>query len=83
MIWAQDLSGTGITVNTLLPGGATATGMIPAGVRDEVRATLLDPDVIVPPLIWLASDAADGVSGKRITATEWSLADPKMGDAGI
>ena len=26
MIWAQDLAGTGITVNTLLPGGATATG---------------------------------------------------------
>ena len=83
IIWAQDLAGTGITVNTLLPGGATATGMIPAGVSDEVRAILLDPDVIVPPLIWLASDASDGVTGKRITATEWSLADPKMEDAGI
>jgi NAD(P)-dependent dehydrogenase (short-subunit alcohol dehydrogenase family) len=83
MIWAQDLAGTGITVNALLPGGATATGMIPAGVPDEVRATLLDPEVIVPPLIWLASDASDGVTGKRITATEWSLADPKMEDAGI
>ena len=83
MIWAQDLAGTGITVNTLLPGGATATGMLPAGVPDEVRAKLLDPDVIVPPLIWLASDASDGVTGKRITATEWSLADPKMEDAGI
>jgi NAD(P)-dependent dehydrogenase (short-subunit alcohol dehydrogenase family) len=83
MIWAQDLAGTGITVNTLLPGGATATGMIPAGVPDKVRATLLNPDVIVPPLVWLASDAADGVTGKRITATEWSLGDPKMEDAGI
>jgi hypothetical protein len=31
---------------------------------------------------WLASDASDGVTGKRITATEWSLADPKMEDAG-
>ena len=28
IIWAQDLAGTGITVNALLPGGATATGMI-------------------------------------------------------
>jgi 3-oxoacyl-[acyl-carrier protein] reductase len=83
MIWAQDLAGTGITVNTLLPGGATATGMVPAGVGDEVRTKLLDPDIIVPPLIWLASDASDGVTGKRITATEWSLADPKMDDAGI
>jgi 3-oxoacyl-[acyl-carrier protein] reductase len=83
MIWAQDLAGTGITVNTLLPGGATATGMVPPGVPDEVRVKLLDPDVIVPPLIWLASDASDGVTGKRITATDWSLADPKMEDAGI
>jgi NAD(P)-dependent dehydrogenase (short-subunit alcohol dehydrogenase family) len=83
MIWAQDLAGTGITVNTLLPGGATATGMIPAGVPDELRAILLDPDVIVPPLIWLASDASDGVTGKRITATEWNLANAKMEDAGI
>jgi 3-oxoacyl-[acyl-carrier protein] reductase len=83
MIWAQDLAGTGITVNTLLPGGATATGMVPASVGDEVRTKLLDPDIIVPPLIWLASDASDGVTGKRITATEWSLADPKMDDAGI
>jgi 3-oxoacyl-[acyl-carrier protein] reductase len=83
MIWAQDLADTGITVNTLLPGGATATGMVPVSVPVEVRAKLLDPDIIVPPLIWLASDASDGVTGKRITATEWSLNDPKMEDAGI
>ena len=25
IIWAQDLAGTGVTVNSLLPGGATAT----------------------------------------------------------
>ena len=28
-IMAADLAGTGVTVNILLPGGATATGMIP------------------------------------------------------
>ena len=83
MIWAQDLAGTGVTVNTLAPGGATATGMLPTLVPDELRAKLLDPDIIVPPLIWLASDASDGVTGKRITATEWSLASQKMDDAGI
>ena len=26
IIWAQDLDGTGVTVNALLPGGATDTG---------------------------------------------------------
>jgi 3-oxoacyl-[acyl-carrier protein] reductase len=83
MIWAQDLAGTGVTVNTLAPGGPTATGMAPTNIPDEVRARLLDPDIIVPPLIWLASDASDGVTSKRITATEWSLTDQKMEDAGI
>jgi len=29
IIWAQELAGTGITLNILLPGGATLTGMIP------------------------------------------------------
>jgi NAD(P)-dependent dehydrogenase (short-subunit alcohol dehydrogenase family) len=28
-IWAQELAGTGITLNVLLPGGATNTGMSP------------------------------------------------------
>jgi NAD(P)-dependent dehydrogenase (short-subunit alcohol dehydrogenase family) len=29
IIWAQDLAGSGMMVNALLPGGATRTGMIP------------------------------------------------------
>ena len=35
VIWAQDLAGTGVTVNALLPGGATLTGMIPAAFPGE------------------------------------------------
>ena len=71
IIWAQDLAGTGVTVNALLPGGATLTGMIPEGVPEEARAKLLDPQVIVPPLLWLASAASGGVTGKRLIATNW------------
>jgi len=71
-IWAQDLKETGVTVNTLLPGGVTATGMVPTDVPERIRNALLPPDVIVPPLIWLASDLSDGVTGQRIIATEWS-----------
>jgi NAD(P)-dependent dehydrogenase (short-subunit alcohol dehydrogenase family) len=71
IIWAQDLANTGVTVNALLPGGATLTGMIPAGLPEEARAGLLDPAIIVPPLLWLASPASDGVTGKRLVATEW------------
>jgi 3-oxoacyl-[acyl-carrier protein] reductase len=70
-IWAQDLADTGVTVNALLPGGATLTGMIPDGADDAVRAKLLDPSIIVPPLLWLASTASDGVTGMRFDATRW------------
>jgi NAD(P)-dependent dehydrogenase (short-subunit alcohol dehydrogenase family) len=44
IIWAQDLAGTGVTVNSLLPGGAADTGMVPNEIS---RARLLDPNVIV------------------------------------
>ena len=72
IIWSQDLTGTGITVNAILPGGATLTGMIPDNVSDSVRAKLLAPEVIVPPLMWLTSNAANEVTGMRFDATRWN-----------
>lgn len=75
-IWAQDLAGSGVTVNALLPGGATATGMIPAGLPDEVKSRLLPPEVIVPPLLWLVSPAADAVNGRRLDASRWNAGAP-------
>lgn len=71
VIWAQDLEGTGVTVNALLPGGATATGMIPHGFPQDRRSDLLDPTIIVPPLLWLASEASSGVTGARLDASRW------------
>jgi len=71
VIWAQDLEGTGVTVNALLPGGATLTGMIPAIVSPEVRARLLDPAIMGAPLLWLASERSDGVTGRRFVASRW------------
>jgi gluconate 5-dehydrogenase len=70
-VMAADLAGTSVTVNILLPGGATNTGMVPDGVPDEVRAGLLDPAVMGPPMVWLASDRAAGVHDRRIVATEF------------
>ena len=72
IIWAQDLAGTGVTVNALLPGGASLTGMIPNEVPQELREKLISPEIMVPPLLWLLSDAADDVSGKRFNASLWN-----------
>ncbi len=82
IIWAQDLAGTGVTVNALLPGGATLTGMIPASFPDHLRATLLDPAIMVPPLLYLASKKSDGVSGRRFVAANWRDDDPEAAAAG-
>jgi 3-oxoacyl-[acyl-carrier protein] reductase len=72
MIWAQDLGGTGITVNRILPGGATDTGMIPEGTPEKIRRSLLKAEIIVPPAVYLASNESDGVTGQRIEASEWN-----------
>ena len=71
VIWAQELAGTGITLNVLLPGGATNTGMIPDAFPESRRRELIDPAVMGPPAVYLASDDASGVNGQRIVAVEW------------
>jgi gluconate 5-dehydrogenase len=73
-VMAADLTDTPVTANILLPGGATATGMIPDEVDEKVRARLLDPSIMGPPIVWLASPAAAGIHDQRIVArdfTEW------------
>ena len=70
-IMAADLAGTGVTANILLPGGATATGMIPDDFPPEQRAHLLDPAVMGAPIRWLCSPSAAGVHDERIVATEF------------
>ncbi len=71
IIWSQDLAGTGVTVNALLPGGATDTGMVPGDIAPHLREKLLHPDIMIPPLLWLVSDAAGGVTGSRFDAKLW------------
>jgi 3-oxoacyl-[acyl-carrier protein] reductase len=65
-VWAAELEGTGVVINLLLPGGATATGMVPDQVPEGVH--LLSPDIVVAPALHLA--VADA-SGQRIVASEW------------
>ena len=69
-VMAADLTGTPITVNVLLPGGATRTGMVPAEHAAGLR-NLLEPEIMGPPIVWLASAAASGVRDHRIVAAEF------------
>jgi len=69
-IMAKDLAGTGVTVNVLVPGGMTNTGMIPLEAGYD-RAEMIQPAIMAPPLEWLVSDAASSVTGRRFLAAHW------------
>jgi NAD(P)-dependent dehydrogenase (short-subunit alcohol dehydrogenase family) len=73
-IMAKDLDGSGVTVNVLVPGGVTNTGMVPLEAGYD-RAQMIQPAVMAPPLNWLVSDAAGGVTGRRFLAVHW---DPSL-----
>lgn len=71
LIWAGDLEGTGVTVNSLLPGGACDSD--PDRVRSPGQK-LLPIDIMNPLIVWLASERSDGVTGRRFVGRLW---DPK------
>lgn len=65
-VWAQELEASGVHVNLLAPGGATATGMVPEDTPASVK--LLSPEIVVGPALELALTDR---SGQRILGTEW------------
>jgi 3-oxoacyl-[acyl-carrier protein] reductase len=69
LIFAQDLEGTGVTCNTLFPGGAVRTSFVPEKMHSNPR--LLDPDIMRDPIVWLMSDHAAGHNGVRFNARYW------------
>jgi NAD(P)-dependent dehydrogenase (short-subunit alcohol dehydrogenase family) len=74
-IMAKDLDGTGVTVNVLVPGGVTNTPMI----SDEAgfdRDKLIQPEVMAAPLVWLVSDVAKEVTGRRFLGIHWDTGLP-------
>ncbi|MEM6440964.1 MAG: SDR family oxidoreductase [Pseudomonadota bacterium] len=77
-IFAQDLEGTGVTVNTLLPGGATDTPFIPGEgpTRTGADLKLLPVHVMNEALLWLVSEASDGVTAGRFVGVNWDPTDP-------
>jgi NAD(P)-dependent dehydrogenase (short-subunit alcohol dehydrogenase family) len=79
--FAKDLEGTGVTVNVLVPGGPTDTaGFFPPGKPRP--SVLLDPEIMGPPVVWLASPQSDGITGSRFIARDWDASLPAAEAAG-
>jgi hypothetical protein len=66
------LNGTGVTVNVLVLAGITNAPMVSESGFD--RAKMIQPEVMVPPLLWLVSDAAGKVTGRRFLGVHWDPA---------
>lgn len=69
LIFAQELDGTGVTCNSLIPGGAAATAFVPKNFLTERK--LVDPKVMRDPIVWLASELSDGHTGERYVGNRW------------
>jgi len=71
-VLSNDLKGTGVTANVLVPGGVTDTPLVGDDAGDRTR--MLRPEVMVQPLLYLVSEAAAGVNGRRFIGADWDAA---------
>jgi len=77
-IMSQDLEGTGVTVNVLVPGGPVNTGMVPADCGFPAEA-LIQPEQMCAPLAWLCTEESNNFNGRRIVAQQWNDQEPLDG----
>jgi NAD(P)-dependent dehydrogenase (short-subunit alcohol dehydrogenase family) len=79
-VWAKEVAGTGLTVNIVNPGaGANTPGMaeeMRALSRDGRAPRLVEPEEMVPPLLYVVSREADDVNGWRFDANLWDASLP-------
>ena len=74
-VWAKEVEGTGLTINIVNPGAGANT----PGMAEEMRAMsregraprLVEPEEMVPPLLYVVSREADKVNGWRFDANLW------------
>lgn len=66
---AQELEGTGVTANVLVPGGMANTNLIAPGGPSPDH--MINPIVMQAPVVWLASEASNGINGRRFIAFNW------------
>ncbi|MEX2035434.1 MAG: SDR family oxidoreductase [Xanthobacteraceae bacterium] len=72
-VWANELEGSPVTINVLVPGGPTDTPLI-APESGWAREKMLRPQIMGPPIRWLISEGSAGFHGRRITAARWDAA---------
>jgi NAD(P)-dependent dehydrogenase (short-subunit alcohol dehydrogenase family) len=72
---AKEFDGSGVTVNVVVPGGPADTPMVPPESGID-RNALIPPEVMAPPVLWLCSAAADGITGNRYVAANWNTSLP-------
>jgi 3-oxoacyl-[acyl-carrier protein] reductase len=75
-IMAEELAGTGVTVNILVPGGPVNTGLVGDNFTPAEKQKLIQPEIMVTPLLWLVSPASDAITGKRFIAAFWDKSLP-------
>ena len=74
-VMAADLRDKGITVNVICPGGVTDTGMTTREMRESLRRAgrgILPADILNPVILFLASPAAEGITGEKIVGKEFN-----------
>jgi NAD(P)-dependent dehydrogenase (short-subunit alcohol dehydrogenase family) len=70
---ALDLAGTRIRANVLVPGGPVDTPAFPDD-GSIPRSAFIRPEAMLPPLRWLLSERAEGITGQRFIARLWDAA---------
>jgi 3-oxoacyl-[acyl-carrier protein] reductase len=79
-VWAKELAGTGVTVNIVNPGAGANTPGMAQEMRERSRAgtvsRLVEPEEMVPPLLFVVSRAADKLNGYRFDANAWDTSLP-------
>ena len=79
-VWAKEVEGTGLTINIVNPGaGANTPGMAEEmrTMSSEGRAPrLVEPEEMVPPLLYVVSREADQINGWRFDANLWDSSLP-------
>jgi 3-oxoacyl-[acyl-carrier protein] reductase len=79
-VWSKEVQGTGLTINIVNPGaGANTPGMaeeMRTMSREGRAARLVEPDEMVPPLLYVVSREADTVNGWRFDANLWDASLP-------